>query len=149
MDLNRTFSNFATRTSKATGSPAAFLACVLLVLGWALSGPVFKFSETWQLVINTGTTIIMVFTANSGVGLEALIHGRPVVVSGDCEYAYAAARVRDAADLARAIDEAKQMTQRGLEFLYFYTHRYAFNASDTDRLEQRVDDWLDLPLITP
>jgi low affinity Fe/Cu permease len=41
-----------------TGSPQAFLVCVAAVLIWAASGPIFKFSETWQLVINTGTTII-------------------------------------------------------------------------------------------
>ena len=40
------------------GSPWAFIAAVLLILGWALSGPLFGFSEVWQLVINTGTTII-------------------------------------------------------------------------------------------
>lgn len=56
--MNRQFAHFATATAKATGSPAAFLICVLLVVGWALSGPVFHYSETWQLVINTGTTII-------------------------------------------------------------------------------------------
>ena len=40
------------------GTPWAFIAAVLLILGWAISGPVFGFSEVWQLVINTGTTII-------------------------------------------------------------------------------------------
>ena len=57
-DLNKVFANFATATAKATGSPAAFLLCVAAVLLWAVTGPVFKFSETWQLVINTGTTIV-------------------------------------------------------------------------------------------
>jgi low affinity Fe/Cu permease len=40
------------------GTPWAFIAAVLLILGWAISGPFFGFSEVWQLVINTGTTII-------------------------------------------------------------------------------------------
>ena len=40
------------------GTPWAFIAAVLLILGWAVSGPFFGFSEVWQLVINTGTTII-------------------------------------------------------------------------------------------
>ncbi|PZQ56449.1 MAG: hypothetical protein DI570_20805 [Phenylobacterium zucineum] len=56
--MQKTFATFASHTSKAAGSPWTFCACVLLVLAWAASGPVFKFSETWQLVINTGTTII-------------------------------------------------------------------------------------------
>jgi low affinity Fe/Cu permease len=58
MDIEKTFAVFANRTSQAAGSPWTFCACVVLVLVWALSGPLFHFSETWQLVINTGTTII-------------------------------------------------------------------------------------------
>ena len=56
--MERQFAKFANATAKATGSPVAFLLCVLAVVVWAGTGPVFKFSETWQLVINTGTTII-------------------------------------------------------------------------------------------
>ena len=56
--MNEAFRKFANKTSDAMGSPWAFIAAVLLILGWALSGPVFGFSEVWQLVINTGTTII-------------------------------------------------------------------------------------------
>ncbi len=41
-----------------TGHPAAFMLAVLLIMGWALTGPIFRFSDTWQLVINTGTTIV-------------------------------------------------------------------------------------------
>lgn len=49
------FSNWAT---KFTGSSYAFIGATTIVLAWAISGPVFNYSETWQLVINTGTTII-------------------------------------------------------------------------------------------
>lgn len=52
------FTHFATAVSKWTGRPAVFIACCALVIGWALSGPLFAFSDTWQLVINTATTII-------------------------------------------------------------------------------------------
>ena len=58
MDIDRTFANFANKTSQTAGSPWTFCACLLLVIAWAATGPVFQFSETWQLVINTGTTII-------------------------------------------------------------------------------------------
>jgi low affinity Fe/Cu permease len=58
MDLERAFSTFATRTARVAGSPAAFAACLLVVLGWAATGPFFGYSQTWQLVINTGTTIV-------------------------------------------------------------------------------------------
>ncbi|CAN5486313.1 low affinity iron permease family protein [soil metagenome] len=56
--MDKLFAKFANATAKATGSPVAFLLCVAAVLIWAISGPIFKFSETWQLVINTGTTIV-------------------------------------------------------------------------------------------
>lgn len=52
------FRLFANRSSDAVGSPAAFLAGVVLVLVWGITGPYFQFSNTWQLVINTGTTIV-------------------------------------------------------------------------------------------
>ena len=56
--MDRLFAQFANATARITGSPAAFLLCVLSVLVWAATGPVFHYSETWQLVINTGTTIV-------------------------------------------------------------------------------------------
>ena len=56
--MDKFFAKFATKTAHATGSPIAFLLCVLVVVAWAVSGPLFGFSGTWQLVINTGTTII-------------------------------------------------------------------------------------------
>jgi low affinity Fe/Cu permease len=52
------FSRFAKWTARATGHPAAFMAAALIVVVWGVTGPVFKFSDTWQLVINTGTTIV-------------------------------------------------------------------------------------------
>ena len=56
--MEKLFVRFATLTAKIAGKPWTFIACLAIVLVWALSGPVFKFNETWQLVINTGTTII-------------------------------------------------------------------------------------------
>jgi low affinity Fe/Cu permease len=56
--MGKLFTRFATVVSKWTGRPIAFILCCVLVLVWALSGPVFKFSDTWQLVINTTTTIV-------------------------------------------------------------------------------------------
>lgn len=52
------FERFSNAATKFTGSSQAFLAAVAIVVIWAVSGPVFHYSETWQLVINTGTTII-------------------------------------------------------------------------------------------
>ena len=52
------FTRFAKWTARATGRPSAFGAAVLIIAAWALTGPLFGFSDTWQLVINTGTTIV-------------------------------------------------------------------------------------------
>lgn len=56
--INSPFTRFAKRTSTFTGRPVTFLLAVLIIVVWALTGPLFNFSDTWQLVINTGTTII-------------------------------------------------------------------------------------------
>jgi low affinity Fe/Cu permease len=56
--MSSLFSRFAKGMSKMLGHPLAFGIAVLIVIGWAISGPLFQFSNTWQLVINTGTTII-------------------------------------------------------------------------------------------
>jgi low affinity Fe/Cu permease len=45
-------------TARATGHPAAFVIAVIIIMAWALTGPIFHFSDTWQLVINTSTTIV-------------------------------------------------------------------------------------------
>lgn len=58
MNADKLFAKFASGAARATGSPVAFILCVVMVVLWAASGPIFKFSETWQLVINTSTTII-------------------------------------------------------------------------------------------
>jgi len=58
MKLRSLFNLVAKKASYAAGTPWTFLSAVGIVLLWALSGPVFKFNDTWQLVINTGTTII-------------------------------------------------------------------------------------------
>src|SRR5205814_3354599 len=52
------FGRFSRQVARATGQPAAFGAALAIVLLWAVLGPFFGFSDTWQLVINTGTTII-------------------------------------------------------------------------------------------
>src|SRR5574338_9688 len=52
------FTHWARATSHATGRPGAFLLAVGVILLWAITGPIFHYSNTWQLVINTGTTIV-------------------------------------------------------------------------------------------
>jgi low affinity Fe/Cu permease len=72
--VNEIFHRFSTRVSKIVGSPWTFVAALLLVLVWIVTGPVFKFSDAWQLVINTGTTIItflMVFVIQNSQNRES------------------------------------------------------------------------------
>ena len=52
------FTRFAKWAARATGKPGTFIGAAAVIVLWALSGPIFNFSDTWQLVINTGTTII-------------------------------------------------------------------------------------------
>ena len=62
--MDQFFSRVAKWTSRATGRPMAFGLAFLIIIVWAVTGPIFAFSDTWQLVINTGTTIatfLMVF----------------------------------------------------------------------------------------
>ena len=62
--MDRMFTRIATAISAAAGQPLTFVLAIGVIIVWAVSGPVFNFSDTWQLIINTGTTIvtfIMVF----------------------------------------------------------------------------------------
>jgi len=68
------FARFAKATARATGRPRAFLLAALVVVAWLVTGPIFRFSDTWQLVINTGTTIItflMVFLIQNSQNRDA------------------------------------------------------------------------------
>jgi low affinity Fe/Cu permease len=56
--VHHLFGGFANRVSLVVGSPWAFLLAALVIVAWAASGPVFHYSDSWQLVINTGTTIV-------------------------------------------------------------------------------------------
>ena len=67
------FEKVANVIAKAMGRPLTFMICALLVVIWAATGPFFKFSDTWQLVINTGTTIVtflMVFLIQNSQNRE-------------------------------------------------------------------------------
>ena len=69
------FTRFAKWTARTTGHPVAFIAAMLIIVVWAVTGPLFGFSDTWQLVINTGTTIVtflMVFLIQNTQNREAM-----------------------------------------------------------------------------
>ena len=58
MNLNDTFFRFSRGSSRQLGHPVAFVLAILIIVGWAITGPIFQWSNTWQLIINTGTTIV-------------------------------------------------------------------------------------------
>jgi len=69
------FDKFAIVATKATGSSFAFIIACVVILAWAISGPIFNYSEDWQIVINTGTTIVtflMVFLIQKAQNKDAV-----------------------------------------------------------------------------
>src|SRR5438477_8920977 len=56
--MNELFRQFAQKISQLVGSSVAFILAVLIIIVWSITGPMYHYSDTWQLVINTGTTIV-------------------------------------------------------------------------------------------
>jgi low affinity Fe/Cu permease len=132
------FGDLANRTSLAAGRASTFLLAASVVVIWGISGPLFEFSDTWQLVINTGTTIVtflMVFliqnsqnrdsaaiqvkldelirvsaARNSLVGIEHLTDDEIEELRSRCEEG---ARAEKAAD--ETLDRARKSAQRAAE----------------------------------
>ena len=72
--MDRLFEQLAGRVASAAGQPRAFALALIVILIWAVSGPIFHWSDTWQLVINTGTTIVtflMVFLIQNAQNRDA------------------------------------------------------------------------------
>jgi low affinity Fe/Cu permease len=72
--MNRFFEHVSARVAAAAGRPWAFILALLIIVAWLASGPVFGWSDTWQLVINTGTTIVtflMVFLIQNAQNRDA------------------------------------------------------------------------------
>lgn len=72
--MDKLFTSIATRISGAAGQPITFSLAFMLIVVWALSGPVFGYSDTWQLVVNTATTIVtflMVFLIQNSQNRDA------------------------------------------------------------------------------
>lgn len=73
--LSRIFDRIATAVTRSAGRPAAFITAAVFIIVWACTGPLFDFSTTWQLIINTGTTIItflMVFIIQQSQNKDTL-----------------------------------------------------------------------------
>jgi len=124
--MGRIFEHMASRVSAAAGRPMAFVLALAIIIGWGVSGPLFGWSDTWQLVINTGTTIVtflMVFliqnaqnrdaaaiqakldevirsidnARNEFIGIEHLTEEQLHEIRGDIEAEYGEKSIRSAA----------------------------------------------------
>lgn len=72
--MEQTFTAIANKVSGLAGRPATFIIALAIIIGWGVSGPLFQWSDTWQLVVNTGTTIItflMVFLIQNSQNRDA------------------------------------------------------------------------------
>ena len=124
------FTRFAKQTAHVTGQPYTFALAVLVIAAWAITGPLFQFSDTWQLIINTGTTIItflMVFLIQSTqnrdaeavhIKLDELLRVTPGAhnVLLDLEEMEEADLARLRAAYQKLADEARRGVSRGRSF---------------------------------
>ena len=135
--MDRFFTRIATAISVIAGQPLTFLLAVGIILVWAVTGPIFHFSDTWQLIINTGTTIVtflMVFLIQNAENRDA------------------AAMQAKLDELLRAVGKARDrfigvehLTEREIELIRAALEREARNASSNQSKDVKgtVDRLLD------
>lgn len=134
--MERFFAHTATNISAVAGKPLTFLLALAIVVVWAVTGPIFRYSDTWQLVINTGTTIVtflMVFLIQNAQNRDA------------------AAIQAKLDELLRAVGEARNrfigvehLTEREIEMIRRALEREAKNSEDqTGSVRGTVDRLLD------
>jgi low affinity Fe/Cu permease len=122
------FDNFAHKATVFAGSSAAFSIAFLVIITWIISGPVFSFSDTWQLVINTGTTIItflMVFLIQRSQNKESLavqLKLNELVASSS--------------DASNRLIDIEDLTQIELEHLHKFYIKLAKKAETEANLKQ-------------
>jgi len=130
--MRRFFNMCATNISTAAGQPLTFITAVAVILLWAVTGPLFHYSDTWQLIINTGTTIVtflMVFLIQNSQNRDA------------------AAMQAKLDELLRAVDKAREkfigiehLTDQQIELVRSALERY---AKDADSKDETADDTVD------
>jgi low affinity Fe/Cu permease len=126
--MSRFFSSFATRVSSATGSTPAFIIALLVVLVWLGTGPLFGYSDTWQLVINTGTTIVtflMVFLIQRAQNKESL--------AVQLKLNELVAAVKHASNRLISVED---LSDQELEILHAHYRRLAEMAKDDGELTE-------------
>jgi low affinity Fe/Cu permease len=121
--LSEAFQHLAAAAAKYLGSPWAFLSAILLIVAWALTGPIFDFNETWQLVINTGTTIItfiMVFLIQATQNRDSkALHLKldELIRTGDARNVFADLEDASEAELNAFQREFRELRKQGASHL--------------------------------
>ena len=133
--MRKFFNVCATRTSTAAGQPLTFVVAVLVIAVWAISGPMFHYSDTWQLVINTGTTIVtflMVFLIQNSQNRDA------------------AAMQAKLDELLRAVDKAREqfigiehLTDEQIELVRTALERHAKELKEGQSKKKTTEDTVD------
>ena len=133
--MRKFFNSWATRTSTAAGAPLTFAVAVSIVVIWAVTGPMFGYSDTWQLVINTGTTIVtflMVFLIQNSQNRDA------------------AAMQAKLDELLRAVDKAREqfigiehLTDTQIELVRTALERHARELKEKETKKQTTEDTVD------
>jgi low affinity Fe/Cu permease len=132
--VRRLFNNIATRIAVASGQPLTFIVALAIIIVWAVTGPMFDYSDTWQLIINTGTTIVtflMVFLIQNSQNRDA------------------AAMQAKLDELLRAVDKAREkfigiehLTDQQIELVRTALERYAKDAENKDKTANDTVDRL-------
>src|SRR4051794_25767915 len=130
--MRKFFNLCATKISTAAGQPLTFIVAVAVIVIWAVTGPLFHYSDTWQLIINTGTTVItflMVFLIQNSQNRDG------------------AAMQAKLDELLRAVDKAREqfigiehLTDRQIEMIRAALER---NAKNQEGKQQTADDSVD------
>jgi low affinity Fe/Cu permease len=133
--MRRFFNWFATKTSTAAGQPITFMVALAIVIVWAVTGPMFGYSDTWQLVINTGTTIVtflMVFLIQNSQNRDG------------------AAMQAKLDELLRAVDKAREqfigiehLTDEQIELVRTALERHAQQLKEKQSKKKTTEDTVD------
>ncbi|HEX4800676.1 MAG: low affinity iron permease family protein [Myxococcales bacterium] len=133
--MRKFFNLAATRISTAAGQPLTFMTAVAIIVVWAVSGPMFHYSDTWQLIINTGTTIVtflMVFLIQNSQNRDA------------------AAMQAKLDELLRAVDKAREqfigiehLTDEQIELVRAALERHAEQLKEEKAKKKTTEDTVD------
>ncbi|WP_246794473.1 low affinity iron permease family protein [Burkholderia perseverans] len=133
--IAKAFDGFAATVTRWAGSPLAFCVAVLAIVAWVVTGPIFHYSDAWQLVINTGTTIItflMVFLIQQSQNKDS--------VAVHLKLNELLASQRDASNRLIGIEDASENDLRRIAAAYLELAEQAGSASRTGR---DVDDCIE------